>query len=250
MMARRSVMTTTMMALLLAAVGLCCRAAPEGFNSDYCQADATVPSGSSSEAPSGYTLRFAQVITRHGDRLPTDTPAMAVNDSVVWECTLDNLGIPTVTDSGLTLPSPGRLYRLSYLPGRQTLPGNCMYGALTAKGAAQHEALGGNFARAYAQTNRLVAGYQDVWVRSTNLQRTVNSVQADLVGVFPIASSSGGAQEAIDIHSIDDATDNMTPNSQLCPRLNAVYQQQEATPQYADHSVSFFILFLQLDVLI
>ena len=203
-----------------------------GFNSDYCQADPFVPSSVPNAAPSGYVLQFAQIITRHGDRVPTDQPVMVVNDSLLWNCTLENLGIPTVTDSGASLDAPGRLYRLSYMPGREMLPGNCMYGQLTAKGAAQHYALGKNFNAAYLQVNPIVSAYTDVWVRSTNLQRTVNSVQADLLSVFPLPPSPQAQQQVINIRSIDDNTDNLSPNTNLCPRLSAVYHQQEDTPQY------------------
>jgi hypothetical protein len=110
-----------------------------------------------------------------------------------------------------------------------------MYGQLTAKGASQHEQLGKNFAQAYVKNYGLVSSYQDIWVRSTNLERTVNSIQADTVGLFPIADPTGATQETVNIHSIDDATDNMVPNTQLCPRLSAVYHQQENTQQYQDY---------------
>src|SRR3990167_8764204 len=47
---------------------------------------------------------------------------MYINDNVTWECSLEQLGIPTIQDS-LTATSLGRIYRESYIQNREILHG-------------------------------------------------------------------------------------------------------------------------------
>eukprot|EP00010_Vexillifera_abyssalis_P008537 CAMPEP_0201545492 /NCGR_PEP_ID=MMETSP0173_2-20130828/1995_1 /ASSEMBLY_ACC=CAM_ASM_000268 /TAXON_ID=218659 /ORGANISM="Vexillifera sp., Strain DIVA3 564/2" /LENGTH=469 /DNA_ID=CAMNT_0047953905 /DNA_START=37 /DNA_END=1443 /DNA_ORIENTATION=+ len=256
----------------------------------YCQANLTQPIASDLISQ-GYKLEFVQIITRHGDRTATANPPMPVpNNDVSWECNLEQFGLPTVKDNTVST-SFGRMYRESYLEGRQTLPGDCRYGQLTAKGASQHITLGGAFAKSYVDHYNFLKKQfspQDTWVRSTDVQRTLNSVEADLVGFFnasvhqdvdehyadrvrqllpklnhfilsqldvPTAHQlfdlsldqllkkvdamdddvQATLTELINIHSIDDNTDNMSPNTKLCPQLQTIYDQIQASPQLDQH---------------
>lgn len=201
------------------------------FNDNYCQANPSVPS--SKDAPEGWALRFAQVVVRHGDRLTTTTPIMLVNDSVVWNCSLDQLGVPTTQDSKSTVESPARLYRLSYLPGREVYPGDCHYGQLTVRGAEQHLVLGAELRKAYVDNTKLVAGVDEIWVRSTYVQRTVNSIQANIDGMFPLEGAESDVP-VVPVRTMDSQTENMLPNTVACPLLSQLYTQQNAQPFWSD----------------
>jgi len=96
----------------------------------------------------------------------------------------------------------------------------------------QHWTLGKNIRQFYIDQNKLLSpDSAAIWVRSTNVQRTINSIQANLAGVFPSQQLSS----AINIFSIDDWTDNMTPNSNICPHLQTVYNQQQQLQPWKDH---------------
>eukprot|EP01114_Cavostelium_apophysatum_P014173 TRINITY_DN3607_c0_g1_i2.p2 TRINITY_DN3607_c0_g1~~TRINITY_DN3607_c0_g1_i2.p2 ORF type:complete len:160 (-),score=3.59 TRINITY_DN3607_c0_g1_i2:20-499(-) len=107
---------------LLLAVGLC------EAKYDYCQAPGIIPS----ENTDGLELQLLQILVRHGDR----TPEWTMPIEVEWNCTLNWLNLPS-NDFVDSMAAPKRLYRKTYLPNREILPGDCMYGQLTEKGLQQ-----------------------------------------------------------------------------------------------------------------
>eukprot|EP00013_Stygamoeba_regulata_P025974 CAMPEP_0177648694 /NCGR_PEP_ID=MMETSP0447-20121125/10964_1 /TAXON_ID=0 /ORGANISM="Stygamoeba regulata, Strain BSH-02190019" /LENGTH=449 /DNA_ID=CAMNT_0019151351 /DNA_START=294 /DNA_END=1643 /DNA_ORIENTATION=+ len=199
-------------------------------NVDYCQA----PVGRAEETepiPDGFRLRTVEAVLRHGDRVPTSGP-VHVNDDVVWNCTLATLTHPTElsnnnSESGAVEAAPTRLYRKRYLPGRELLPGNCLFGQLTTRGAQQHRRLGEHYRSLYVDKYGLLPPQLDarlLYVRSTDVSRTLQSAQENLLGLYPVTpASTPGLIRYVDLHTMDDNMDNMTPNSNLCPELENVW---------------------------
>jgi len=192
----------------------------------YCQAPGLNPS----EDTNGLKLEFLQILTRHGDRTPTWTLPI----EVVWNCTLNSLSIPS-NDFTNQVPDTPRLYRKSYLPNRNVLPGDCMFGQLTSLGAEQHLQLGNQFRSLYVDEYQFLPEFFDpnvIYVRSTDVPRTIQSVQANLYSFFPPQNSTNGEINVIDIHTMDQYMDDMTPNPNICPALNNANNRLMNTSEY------------------
>ena len=159
--------------------------------------------GKPNNAPS-MKLKFVQVITRHGAR----TPYAALPKSVEaeWDCTLRHLSIPSASSESVEWYDTPRLYRKNYMKGREVLPGNCMQGQLTHAGYKLHYALGEQFRETYVDDLHFLSakGYpsaEHIYVRSTDVPRTVASAEAQLLGFFP--RSSGDNVQVVNIDVMD-----------------------------------------------
>lgn len=81
-----------------------------------------------------------------------------------------------------------------------------MSGQLTERGRSQHLALGAALRKRYVQDLGFLPSTLDseaVWVRSTNVPRTIQSAQSLIDGLFPAQGSSAPAVTAI--HTMDEA---------------------------------------------
>lgn len=150
-------------------------------------------------------------------------------ENVVWNCSL-NLAVSD-TLNGSRQPATARLFRKRYMPGKEVLPGsNCQFGQLTSVGAEQHQALGAHLRARYVPWF-LPANFdpQAVWIRSTDLQRTILSAYNFIQGGFP----GSATPEVVDINVVDeDKDDTSGGNSRLCPRLGRLYAKQRNSTQY------------------
>jgi len=194
---------------------------PPGYS--YCEADLpTTPS-----PPQNFELQFAQILFRHGDRTPVNTFPVEIR----WNCDLQEL----YNHQKVPFPfvNPKRLFRKLYLPGRNVLPGTCLFGQLTIKGADQHQKLGIAFAQKY---KNIVtdANTTTIWVRSTDVPRTLASLQNDMAGWFGYIQED--AISPVDVYTMDIALENMTPNPKTCPRLAEIAIELTKTPEYIKHS--------------
>jgi len=79
---------------------------------------------------------------------------------------------------------------------------------------------------------------EDIWIRSTDVPRTIQSVQANLWNFFPPQNGTNGKINVIDIHTMDIDVDDMTPNSNICPALITRTAQLMNTSQYAAWNAS------------
>lgn len=196
----------------------------------YCNGNAGFVSYSGVNSES-YSLVRVGIITRHGDRTPVNGNVWPINimDNVVWNCSL-NLLVAQGFEGGLGYPN--RVFEKHYIRGREVLPGNCMLGQLTQKGATQHQTLGKSFrARYVTELGFLPSSFDPTYVkvRSTDVERTLLSAYNFLEGLYPSAS---GSSPIVQVDTIDDQMDNAWPNPELCPALTKQYQQTESSSQY------------------
>ena len=147
-------------------------------------------------APEGLALRKVALVIRHGLRTPVHN--MFVGDTTPWECgQLNNLRVSLHTQAEFPDALPVHsLYRVDNLSPpdaerrARDLAGNCHPGELTTMGFQQHQLLGAYLRQRYGPDGAQLwptqlASAQDVFVRSTNYERTIESAQALLEGVFP-----------------------------------------------------------------
>ncbi|EFA83971.1 component of the counting factor complex [Heterostelium album PN500] len=194
----------------------------------YCQAPLATPS----EDTQGMTLKFVQILIRHGDRTPLYRPP--TGQFATWNCSLATFMNPSHNDVE-AIPPASRQFRKVYLPGRNFFPGNCSLGQLTDLGFAQHSQLGTTFRQLYVQKYGLLSEHlnlSEVWVRSTDVYRTVQSAQSELTALYPPPPNAASMIDVIDIHTMDDYHENMSPNTVLCPALNTLYNNLTSLPVY------------------
>jgi acid phosphatase len=138
-------------------------------------------------------------------------------------CTLNSLTIPS-DDFYAYEPEPSRLYRKAYMPNRETLPGNCALGQLTEIGSQQHVQLGNNERTLYVDTYGLLPPTLNasmIWLRSTDVYRTLTSAQSHLYGLYP-PGTAGEDVGVLQINTIDQNTDDLVGNTVTCPYLNTM----------------------------
>eukprot|EP01114_Cavostelium_apophysatum_P014172 TRINITY_DN3607_c0_g1_i1.p1 TRINITY_DN3607_c0_g1~~TRINITY_DN3607_c0_g1_i1.p1 ORF type:complete len:435 (-),score=74.74 TRINITY_DN3607_c0_g1_i1:48-1274(-) len=220
---------------LLLAVGLC------EAKYDYCQAPGIIPS----ENTDGLELQLLQILVRHGDR----TPEWTMPIEVEWNCTLNWLNLPS-NDFVDSMAAPKRLYRKTYLPNREILPGDCMYGQLTEKGLQQHLVMGAQLRALYVDKYQFLSpqlNLDEIWIRSTDVPRTVQSVMANLWTFYPPETRPDGNITVIDINTMDNALEDMTPNTGICDRLNQLYNELQNSTEWRDHDAKLKPLLDQLN---
>jgi len=140
-----------------------------------CEAPLTIPLPGSTFLTT-HRLLGVHVVTRHGDRSPeSPLPLFPVD----WNCSdsYEMLGIRGVTT----------LFRKRFLPhAYDILTGSCSVGQLTSRGILQHYTLGQNLARKYRRDIPFLISpvRGDILIRSTNVDRTIQSAQMNLAGFF------------------------------------------------------------------
>jgi len=195
---------------------------------DYCGAPLV---DTTQSAPAGMQLKHLMLTIRHGDRTPVGLYPLSYSDEVQWRCNLTQTSYWNTTSASQA--SPGRLYRKKYLHQREVLPGDCLFGQLTSIGQQQHHRLGASLRELYVNrygllSNQINTG--EMWIRSTDVPRTIASAQSLLYGLYPFDSTCSAP--VIDIHTMDNSKENMTPNPGLCARLEQVYRSLMDTPQW------------------
>lgn len=160
-----------------------------------------------------------QVFIRHGDRTLARANKCWDGDDAVWDCDLAQLQHTSVTP-GQQAVKLGRVYRKQFIPGEEYLHGDCGIGQLTSIGHDQQHMNGANLRDAYitgagllpsvraracvsfvpsacgnvhslthaAHTcthQGLEAAVDSMMLRSDNSQRTKESGQALISGMFP-----------------------------------------------------------------
>lgn len=132
----------------------------------------------------GMKTLFAGVILRHGSRTP-QTPYLPRSRRGYWVCDSDDAISPRMYSSSLS--SYRRFSRVLDLRHVEFLP-NCRSGDLIIEGMQQHQHLGEMYHDyLYNQINLFdePPKPEEVYARSTDIERTFRSCQAFLNGAFP-----------------------------------------------------------------
>lgn len=177
----------------------------------------------------GKTLRFVQVLTRHGARSPLN-PFLPKKNRGYWLCDSDD------AISSRVHAAPAKHYRrfhqildrdlVDYQP-------NCKSGDLLIKGMIQHRNLG-QFYHEYLFDNHklfetLPVDPSEIFVRCTDIERTFRSAEGFLYGAFPVQSNN----EVIDIVTDTSDVALLRTNAEWCPDLKEVnekwYSSEECT---------------------
>ncbi|KAH3761507.1 component of the counting factor complex [Pelomyxa schiedti] len=178
------------------------------------------------------TTKFAVLVTRHGDRVPLHTPCWPGYDDV-WNCTLTQLSDPDMTIGG-TQPSIPRVYREHYMFGRNALPGNCEKAQLTDIGNTQCKQLGEAMRSYFVDDLEFLPPKHnpgDVFVRYDSDSRTKQSAMAFCDGLYPPGTGGGTTTTVIDMYTMDDSQEDISPNADLCPCLGKYETEAMLTPE-------------------
>eukprot|EP01104_Vermistella_antarctica_P004761 TRINITY_DN1518_c0_g1_i5.p1 TRINITY_DN1518_c0_g1~~TRINITY_DN1518_c0_g1_i5.p1 ORF type:complete len:434 (+),score=83.09 TRINITY_DN1518_c0_g1_i5:329-1630(+) len=174
------------------------------------------------------------VYMRHGDRTVGGLPQCWAGDDVVWNCQLTYLSMPNNNQSQFTVETP-RLFRRTFMEGRNEFKGNCMTGQLTSQGYEQHVGNGEMLRANYIESTSFLPDSFEAssfHLRADNSDRTIQSAQALITGLYPPQMNASGLTEIIDIHTADETYDDINPSSILCPGLSYLAADQLASDLY------------------
>ncbi|KAI1723714.1 histidine phosphatase superfamily (branch 2) domain-containing protein [Ditylenchus destructor] len=151
-------------------------------------------------------LIFLQAAWRHGDRSPLNTFKNDINQEDKWE-------------QG--------------------------WGQLTTRGMSQHVKLGRKLREKYVKDLQFISGTyknHEIYVRSTDVNRTLTSAISNLIGFY-----GEGAREGVDypnipdwpmhfipiaVHTVDTDNDHVGNPGAFCPRGDAIKKLVRKTPEY------------------
>jgi Histidine phosphatase superfamily (branch 2) len=190
-------------------------------------------------------LKFVQVLTRHGLRVPGTQMLGGGHGNMFWNCdyrlaasgqyAVRSMLTQNMDTAGNEVSgSKGRAYVKRFLQHDVLkTPGTCIRYSLTSQGVEQMHELGRQYRRRYIDHLGLLPQSSDfdherVWVRSTDIGRTVLSAQSFLLGMFPQQSDEDGAG-VVPIHVADRRVENMYPRYSVCPRFKQLREAAKKT---------------------
>eukprot|EP01098_Paradermamoeba_levis_P009343 TRINITY_DN3888_c0_g1_i1.p1 TRINITY_DN3888_c0_g1~~TRINITY_DN3888_c0_g1_i1.p1 ORF type:complete len:467 (-),score=108.90 TRINITY_DN3888_c0_g1_i1:127-1473(-) len=195
-------------------------------NSNYCQAD--LPNYF--PAPQNFQLALVQVVTRHGDRAPI---SVLPDEGVTWTCGSTDIN----SLSSDYAPSGNQYRRKIYISNNQfsqsIWKGNCVPGQLTDLGVQQHVQMGKQLRQIYGTQFEFISPYynvSEVYVRSSDVWRTQQSAEANLLGLYPLNTRPRGT--IIDINVEPMYVSDVFPNPGICPRINQILQEKKTTSDW------------------
>eukprot|EP00762_Andalucia_godoyi_P000937 ANDGO_03731.mRNA.1 Counting factor 60 len=192
-----------------------------------------------------------QIAFRHGDRTPLYRFPGKWVDPDAWNCdSFENIEIPTLSESSDTLQSQ---YVRRYIDGLNVLKGTCTSGQLTSIGAQQHLNIGVQLRQKYIDELGFMPATLEsepttsglMFVRSTDVYRTRQSVEAQLLGMYP--TSTRKFSSPIEVHTVDANAEYMFPNGGLCPKLAQLLKNATETPEYQAWEVKMSPVLEQLE---
>ena len=202
---------------------------------EYCNADglSEISPMSASEISKVSSLKQVLVMIRHGSRTPYAAGMSCWEGyDVQWnDCNVTELMLPSpalYNYSSEARPEKW-LFRLIYDAFPDELGGNCMTGQLVHQGFVQEEANGRALAELYLNndanpslnlfdTNDFnLIDQGQLYLRSDDEQRTLMSGQIVLSRFF-----NATHENVVSWHTMDDAIDQIAPNSQACPALSGI----------------------------
>eukprot|EP00298_Acanthocystis_sp_HF-20_P006370 c16254_g1_i1.p1 GENE.c16254_g1_i1~~c16254_g1_i1.p1 ORF type:complete len:481 (-),score=165.97 c16254_g1_i1:116-1558(-) len=164
------------------------------------------------------TLLNVQIIARHGDRTPCN--ALPVED-VFWDC-------EGVKEFRSVLGSSSYINYIqdNGLKHKNLLNGTCRLCQLTIHGFAQLYHIGRSISKIYSPLINLST--KTVYARSTSIDRTRQSAQAFLAGLF-------GQFSSFPISCAhDEIYDMLIPTTEYCPRLAEIAVEMEESAEWKE----------------
>ncbi|KAJ3009697.1 hypothetical protein HKX48_007791 [Thoreauomyces humboldtii] len=215
--------------------------APDGSDPGYDLCEARIPNANAYESLPNGVLRVVQVITRHGDRTPTEH---LPNDDGVWDCsgTEERVHIihrskPTwefrqVIETGAERGAKG--WTGSGMPST-----NCLLGQLTAKGISQLSLLGTALRELYVDMlgflpDSLGQGDTPVYARATDSWRTKQSAMALLSGLYPVDTVPKDFVHDLIVYPLEADTLKARSALAYCPRFRQLRQAMYQSPIYKE----------------
>lgn len=170
---------------------------------------------------SGKTLKYVQVLTRHGARAPLSSFGVPMHFRGYWQCDSDDAIAPRMHAAPI---NHFRRFKqvldqrlVEYLP-------NCRSGDLILSGMDQHVKLGELYHKYIYDEHKLfsdlVPDPETIYARCSDIERTFRSAQAFLHGLFPPQSPN----EIIDIVTDSSEFSRLRINFGVCHDLSELYQ--------------------------
>ncbi|KAG9320254.1 hypothetical protein KVV02_005031, partial [Mortierella alpina] len=209
----------------------------------YCQADRPDLSTYPEPKIEGSVLSNAQLFIRHGDRTPVRTTKQ--DNDLHWECSSSSTYTTSVFKSLLPAQAVMRngQMRLKAPSSRKAphakekvvLPdsssfsasmwkGSCATGQLTPLGAEQMNKLGQALRQIYVDHLKFLPIEflpSSMYIRSTDVWRTKQSVENLMVGLYGMAALSQGLPPPIlNIYTLPRKVDYLSMNKNQCPRID------------------------------
>ncbi|OQV26148.1 Lysophosphatidic acid phosphatase type 6 [Hypsibius exemplaris] len=198
------------------------------------EAQALQPSNISIKGPppelSDLKLRNVQVFMRHGARTPIKVlPYLQQASWPVEHLMADPPGLDKfayrVRDlRGDSLPMG--LYETSQR--NVIFQGGCFPGQLTSPGKQQLYDLGQRLRKEYVDEKKLIPGIynaNDIYIRSTNITRTIESAVWLVSGLFGIQKSDSRTPNSIEIFATTDEEEILYPNFMFCNDLGRLMKR-------------------------
>lgn len=211
----------------------------------YCSKDMSsrqIPPLSASEQEKVSNIKQVQTIIRHGSRTPYNLFSCWEDYHVTWQnCNITEIMLASPTMTGEDVPKTW-YFRKLYDGSPNLLGGNCFTGQLLSEGYEQEVSNGEALRAAYVGDSSLQLFRNTTWgdfdlskiyLRSDDEQRTLMSGQILIHSMFNISNDA-----VIDWHTGDYALDTLSPNSNVCPKLNDVSSAAYATDEYVAYNTS------------
>ncbi|KAJ3385633.1 hypothetical protein HDU92_002949 [Lobulomyces angularis] len=197
------------------------------FNkTSYCDADQSFPDYNKINTDE-YKLVQLHVFHRHGDRSPLHALKDKTNETEIWDRCGENSEIMTLTGD-----YPSRSFKRVVsipegIPARGYWKGDCNPGQLTAIGHYQTRKVGSLLNKMYMKSELWMSNKsptsRDVFVRSTDVWRTIQSAQSLTSGFFP-PDASKNDNEILDINVRPKNIDSLSVSISHCKRLIKVLE--------------------------
>ncbi|KAI0064916.1 phosphoglycerate mutase-like protein [Artomyces pyxidatus] len=177
-------------------------------------------------APADLELEQVHVYVRHGERTPVSVRMSGAPANIPehWlMCKEARRFRAAVAD---TLPTSSELYvkRISERPNGTAIDGECLLGELTDLGRISTYNYGRALRKLYIERLGFLSDTlgrpNDVYFRSTNMPRTVESLQQIIHGLYPMTKCDEGIVHEVRVRN--GREENLVGNTLSCKRLEAL----------------------------
>ena len=171
-----------------------------------------------------YQLVHLQEVMRHGDRTPC---SLLPEDHSTWQCDLTE-DTELSTEDHVIGPHFHKTF-----DNHGAWKGNCSVGQLTRRGMAQHMAIGAQLRQMYVDTLPFLGSLYnmtEVLIHSTDVWRTFQSAESQMMGVFPNLATRPDLE--IDIHTRAASEEIMLVNPIICPQIAVLQKKVHSSAGY------------------